>query len=321
MNIPFLDLRSQYKQIQQQIDSAISEVIAETAFISGHWAHKFEDAFSTWNNSPYCVSCANGTDAIEIVLEALGIGTGDEVIIPAMTWISTAEAVSRVGAQPIFVDVGDDACIDHSQIESLVTIRTRAVIAVHLYGQAAAVNLIRPLCDRLGLFLIEDCAQAHGAQIAGKRVGNWGHAGTFSFFPGKNLGAFGDAGCIVTNDTNLSNQCRLISNHGQRSKHDHLRIGRNSRMDGIQAAVLLAKLPYLDQWLAIRRETADTYYKLLPENLPVQSPSNLDCHAYHLFVVRVMDRENLFPMPCLKNALQQQFIIQGAFRLCPFILN
>jgi dTDP-4-amino-4,6-dideoxygalactose transaminase len=289
--VPFLDLHAQYREIQVEVDAAMDEVIASTAFIAGPWARRFEEAFAAWNGSPHCVGCANGTDAIEMALEALGIGPGHEVIVPAMTWISTAEAVSRVGARPIFVDVGPDACIDPDRIEAAITKRTRAVIAVHLYGQPAAVDRIRPLCDLRGLLLIEDCAQAHGASIAARRVGNWGHVGTFSFFPGKNLGAFGDAGCIVTADPELAEQCRRIGNHGQVVKHDHRRIGRNSRLDGLQAAVLLAKLPHLERWLAIRRATASLYHDLLPPSLLLPAPRLDQEHAYHLFVVRLTQRE------------------------------
>ena len=291
MKVPFLDLHSQYLEIQAEVDAAMAEVIASTAFISGPWARRFEEAFASWNGSPHCVGCANGTDAIEMALEALGIGPGHEVIVPAMTWISTAEAVSRVGALPVFVDVGPDACLDPNRIDAAITARTRAVIAVHLYGQPAAVDRIRPLCDNRGLKLIEDCAQAHGASIASRRVGNWGHVGTFSFFPGKNLGAFGDAGCLVTADSHLAEQCRRIGNHGQVAKHDHRRIGRNSRLDGLQAAVLLAKLPHLEKWLAIRRATANRYRELLPASVLLPAPRPDQEHAYHLFVVRLSQRE------------------------------
>lgn len=291
MTVPFLDLHAQYLDLQAEIDAAMDEVIASSAFIAGPWARRFEEAFAAWNGSPHCVGCANGTDAIEMVLEALGVGLDDEVIVPAMTWISTAEAVSRIGARPVFVDVGAEACLDPEAITGALTPRTRAVIAVHLYGQPAAVDRIRPLCDRHGLWLIEDCAQAHGAAIAGRRVGNWGHAGTFSFFPGKNLGAFGDAGCLVTDDAELAEQCRRIGNHGQVAKHDHRRIGRNSRLDGLQAAVLLAKLPHLDRWLAIRRATAQCYRDLLPAGTLLPPPGEDQEHAYHLFVVRLANRD------------------------------
>ncbi|CRY91247.1 perosamine synthetase [Synechococcus sp. WH 8103] len=291
MIVPFLDLQSQYREIQAEVDSAIAEVIAESAFISGPWAQRFEEAFASWNDSSYCVTCANGTDAIEIALEALGIGFGDEVIVPSMTWISTAEAVSRVGARPVFIDVGEDACIDPALIGSAITERTRAVIAVHLYGKPAAVDQIRLFCDHNNLLLVEDCAQAHGAAIQGRRVGNWGHVGTFSFFPGKNLGAYGDAGCLVTSDAGLAEECRQIRNHGQVAKHDHRRIGRNSRLDGLQAAVLLTKLPHLDRWLSIRRNTAEIYRNKISGNILLPAPSLDSEHAYHLFVVRLADRD------------------------------
>ena len=294
--IPFLDLQSQYKELRQDIDAAIASTINSSSYIQGEKVRAFEAEFSKWNGSEYCVGCANGTDAIEIVLEALGIGPGDEVIVPAMTWISTAEAVVRVGASPKFVDIDNiNYCIDVEQVEKTISRKTKAIIAVHLYGNTADVIKLRQVCDAAGIFLVEDCAQAHGALLTSDvKVGNIGHAGTFSFFPGKNLGAYGDAGCIVMNDEALAKICREIGNHGQIKKHNHNRIGRNSRLDGLQAAILSAKLPMLNKWIAHRQEIA-VYYSnnINPEILQLPQTDSPGSHAFHLYVVLHKSRDLL----------------------------
>jgi len=293
--VPFLDLKSQYIEIREHINKAIFDTINSSEFILGSRVKNFEDQFAAWNGSSFCIGCANGTDALEISLEALNIGQGDEVIVPAMTWISTAEAVVRQGATPIFVDIDPISyCIDIQKIEQSVTEKTKAIIVVHLYGCPAEVKDIRAICDKNNIFLIEDCAQAHGASVDGIKVGNFGHVSTFSFFPGKNLGAFGDAGCIVTNSEELALICRQIGNHGQSKKHEHCRIGRNSRLDGIQASILLAKLPFLDDWIERRRAVARFYQENITSTL-VKKPFYLDynSHSYHLYVLRVDDRSSL----------------------------
>jgi dTDP-4-amino-4,6-dideoxygalactose transaminase len=289
-------LRSQYHALKAEIDDAISSTIDSSNFILGEKVSLFEKQFARWNNSSYCIGCANGTDAIEIALEALGVGAGDHVIVPAMTWISTAEAVVRVGAMPIFADVSPITyCLDIENVEKNLTSKTKAIIAVHLYGHPADVVGLRNLCDLNNLYLIEDCAQAHGAMVDQKtKVGNIGHIGTFSFFPGKNLGAYGDAGCIVTQDETLAQICRELGNHGQIKKHNHVRVGRNSRLDGIQAAILSAKLPFLDCWLERRRNLAKLYQTLL-SSCSVQIPniSDPENHAFHLYVVLCETRKSL----------------------------
>jgi dTDP-4-amino-4,6-dideoxygalactose transaminase len=295
--IPFLNLKSQYLEIREIIDAAIASTINSSSFILGEKVKSFEVDFANWNRSQYCVGCANGTDAIEIALEALGIGPGDEVIVPAMTWISTAEAVVRVGASPRFVDIDSTSyCIDVDKVEKTITRKTKAIIAVHLYGNAADVVRLRKVCEATGIFLIEDCAQAHGALVASDvKVGNVGHIGTFSFFPGKNLGAYGDAGCIVTNDEKLAKVCREIGNHGQIKKHKHNRIGRNSRLDGLQAAILSAKLPMLNKWIAHRQEVANYYSKNInPELMRLPELGTPGSHAFHLYVVLHESRDLLF---------------------------
>ena len=293
--VPFVDLHAQYLSIKEELDAAIAEVIAQTAFISGKFARKFEEEFAEWLGIPHCIGCANGTDALEILLQALGIGAGDEVLVPACTWISTAEVVSSAGARPVFVDMHPDYyTLNLEGIEELITPQTRAIIPVHLYGLAVDMDAVMELARKYELVVIEDCAQAHGATWKGKKVGTFGNAATFSFYPGKNLGAYGDAGCMVSGDAQLAKKARAIANHGQPQKHTHTMIGRNSRLDGLQGAILSAKLPYLDQWTELRQQHAQTYKQLLAE-LPLKLPTQpVDAsHVYHLFVIQVENRDTV----------------------------
>ena len=238
--IPFVDLKIQYLNIKDEIDSAVKKCIESANFIKGEGVTAFESSFAGYLGIDWCIGCGNGTDALEIILESLNIGPGDEVIVPALTWISTAEAVTNVGAEPVFVDINPGSyTLDYTKIEEKLTRRTKAIIPVHLYGNPADMNEIGLIAVKHGLFVIEDCAQAHGAEISGKKVGTFGIASAFSFFPSKNLGAFGDAGAIVTNNKEIAEQCRKISNHGQLfEKHKHYITGRNSRLDTLQASIL-----------------------------------------------------------------------------------
>lgn len=295
MKIPFVDLKAQYQSIKSEIDSAIANVIAETAFISGKYAKAFEEEFAAYIGVKHCISCANGTDSIEILLKAMGIGQGDEVIVPANSWISTSEAVTTVGATPIFVDILPDYyTIDPSKIEEKITPRTKAIIPVHLYGLPAEMDDIMAIARKYGLKVLEDCAQSHGATYKGKMTGTFGDCASFSFYPGKNLGAYGDAGAMVTNDDEIARIARLIANHGQPRKNEHEIEGRNSRLDGIQAAVLSVKLRYLESWTEARRRNAALYRKYLAGSCVVlpKEPS-YSRHVYHLFVVRVANRERV----------------------------
>ena len=298
--IPFVDLNAQYQSIKSEIDNAIKECIADTNFIKGKAVSEFERNFADYLGVKYCVGCGNGTDALEIIMTSLNIGPGDEVIVPALTWISTAEAVTNVGAEPVFVDINPRTyTIDPSKIEEKLTKRTKAIIPVHLYGCPADMNEIESIVRKYGLHIIEDCAQAHGAEYDGKKVGTFGIASSFSFFPSKNLGAFGDAGAIVTNDKEISDLVRKISNHGQlNEKHKHFRIGRNSRLDSIQASILSVKLKYLDQWNDKRQKIASFYLSRLTEktefNLPYHEQNKK--HVYHLFVLRCKTREKLIKL-------------------------
>jgi dTDP-4-amino-4,6-dideoxygalactose transaminase len=298
--IPFVDLDIQYKEIKSEIDDAIRLCIADSNFIRGKAVSDFEQAFASYLGIKHCIGCGNGTDALEIILTALKIGPGDEVIVPALTWISTAEAVTNVGAEPVFVDIDPYTyTIDCSRIEQKITNKTKAVIPVHLYGCPADMSELTSLTKRYNLYLIEDCAQAHGAEYAGKKAGTFGIASAFSFFPSKNLGAFGDAGAIVTNDEELANLIRKISNHGQLNvKHRHFMVGRNSRLDSIQAAILNVKLKHLDVWNEKRIRAAGFYRLKLSKSDRFILPSvQLNKkHVYHLFVIRCRERNKLIEL-------------------------
>ncbi|MEX2359675.1 MAG: DegT/DnrJ/EryC1/StrS family aminotransferase [Gammaproteobacteria bacterium] len=294
--IKFLDLQTQYLGIKAEIDAAIASVIEQSAFIGGPGVAAFEREFAHYQQADHCVGVANGTDAIEIVLEALNLPRGSEVIVPANSFIATSEAVTRAGHRVVFADVDDnDYTLDVADVRKRITKRTAAIVVVHLYGCPADMDALMALGTEHGLKIIEDCAQAHGAEYHGRRVGGIGVAGTFSFYPGKNLGAYGDGGAIVTNDAALARQCRMIANHGRVEKYDHLFEGRNSRLDGLQAAILSVKLKHLDGWVASRNSVADAYNRAFGGIPGIITPgARAGCHhAYHLYVIRVADRDGL----------------------------
>lgn len=293
--VPFVDLSAQYQRYKSELDDAIRGVIEATSFIGGAPVRDFERAFASMYGVRHCISCGNGTDAIYIVLKMLGIGPGDEVITTASSWISTSETISQAGATPVFVDVDEYFCIDVEKVAEKIGPRTRAIIPVHLYGQAAQVDRLAALASERGLHLIEDCAQAHFAERNGKRVGLFGVASTFSFYPGKNLGAYGDAGAIITNDDLLAEKMRMYANHGALIKHEHRMEGLNSRMDGLQAAILLAKLPHIGEWTEARQRIARAYDDGLCAVPQVTRPKvrEASTHVFHLYVIKVADREAL----------------------------
>jgi dTDP-4-amino-4,6-dideoxygalactose transaminase len=295
MQVPFVDLFAQYQTIQSEIDKSISDSIRNTSFIGGKPVRDFENAFAAYLNIKHVIGCANGTDSLEIIMQAMGIGAGDEVIVPAHSWISTSEAVSSVGARPVFVDTESEFfTIDVNLIEAAITPKTKAIIPVHLYGHPADMLAINSVAQKYNLRVIEDCAQSHGAMIGDQMVGSFGDAASFSFYPGKNLGAYGDAGAIATNDDTLAEKVRMIANHGQIIKHHHQIEGRNSRLDGLQAAVLFAKLPYLNQWTESRIQHAKMYSDLLADSgivLPSVKPGYK--HVFHLYVIRTEKRDYL----------------------------
>ena len=295
MEIAFVDLKAQYISIKNKIDEAIAEVIGNTSFIGGDKVKEFESNFAEFIGVNHAIGCANGTDAIEIALEALGVGSGDEVLVPAYTWVSTASAVSRVGAEPVFVDIhADYYTIDADLIEQSITSKTKAIIPVHFYGLPADMPSITEIAKKHNLLVIEDCAQAHGAMIGKQLVGTFGDVATFSFYPGKNLGAYGDGGAILTNNETLAHKCRIISGLGQDGKHNHVLAGRNSRLDAIQAAILSVKLPMLEEWTARRRWVARQYNLQLDElEVKVQRIPRDYKHAYHLYVIQIERRDAL----------------------------
>ncbi|NQZ77984.1 MAG: DegT/DnrJ/EryC1/StrS family aminotransferase [Ekhidna sp.] len=293
MSIPFVDLKAQYESIKGDIDHAIQSVISDTSFIGGDIIKTFEQRFASFVGINHCIAVANGTDAIEIALKALGIGEGDEVLVPALTWISTAGAVNNVGAEPVFVDVlKDERSIDPSLLKEKLSERTKAIIPVHLYGLPAQMDSIMAFARENNLKVIEDCAQAHGATFRNQVVGTFGDIATFSFYPGKNLGAYGDAGGIVANDGSLARTCKMLSNHGQLSKHDHQIIGRNSRMDTMQAAILSAKIPHLEKWTEGRIKVAAWYSSKLDDSLIPKTPEGSK-HVFHLYVIESQERDAL----------------------------
>lgn len=293
MNIPFVDLVAQFRAIQTEINQAISAVISASAFIGGKHVRDFEEAFAAFCRANHCIGVGNGTDALYIALRAAGIGPGDEVITAANSFIATAEAVTMTGARVVFVDC--DAVtynIDVSKVPLAVTTRTKAIIPVHLYGQPADMESLEFIANKFGLLMIEDAAQAHGAEIKGQRAGTFGRLGCFSFYPGKNLGAYGDAGAIITNDEEMAKKCRMIANHGRIGKYDHDFEGINSRLDGLQAAVLNVKLKHLEEWTAKRRDIADLYRALLKDSVIVTPVEFIERrHVYHLYVVCVPARD------------------------------
>ena len=304
MQIPFVDLKSQYDSIKEEIDDAISTVISQTAFVGGAHLKNFEEAFAKFCGVKHCIGVANGTDALFIALKILGIGQGDEVITVANSFIATSEAITATGAKVVFVDIDPKTYnIDTNKLEDLLKsrfnsgprtlapdpcFRPKAIIPVHLYGQPADMDPILNLAKKYNLKIVEDAAQAHGAIYKGRKIGSIGDMACFSFYPGKNLGAYGDGGAIVTNHDEWALKARMFANHGRIGKYDHEIEGVNSRLDGLQAAILLAKLKHLPGWTESRRKNAYLYNKYL-KGSGLITPVEIDdvTAVYHLYVVRV----------------------------------
>lgn len=306
MDIPFVDLKAQYESLRPEIDEAIQEVIEDTAFVRGPYVSQFEKAYAEAFGVNHCISVANGTDAIYVVLQMLGIGPGDEVITVANSWISTSETIGQTGATPIFVDIERPYFnIDVEQIEDKINENTKAIIPVHIFGQPAKIDAIMEIANTYDLYVIEDTAQSHFASYNNQFVGTYGTASTFSFYPGKNLGAYGDAGAILTNDDELARKCRMFSDHGASDKHTHEIEGINSRLDGIQAAVLLTKLPHIQDWNQARCEHAQHYTNLLGTVDGITPPPIRPnaSHVFHLYVIRVEEGRDE-----LKGFLEQKGI-------------
>jgi dTDP-4-amino-4,6-dideoxygalactose transaminase len=317
MRIPFVDLKSQFESIQSEVVSAVTDVIQSASFVGGEAVECFEREFATYCGAKHAIGVANGTDALELTLHALDIRQGDEVITTAHTFIATAAAIARSGATPVFVDVDPTTYnIDPNLIERAVTRRTKAIIPVHLYGQPADMRPIMKIAADYRLSVIEDAAQAHGAKYEGRRVGSIGHLACFSFYPGKNLGAYGDGGAVTTNDDYLAERIARLRDHGRITKYEHAEIGCNSRLDTLQAAVLRVKLRYLDSWNRQRQKAAGWYSRALAGThygLPKLGPTRT--HVYHLFVIMAEKRD------ALAHRLQDAGIASGIHYPLPLHLQ
>jgi dTDP-4-amino-4,6-dideoxygalactose transaminase len=298
MQVPFLDLKAQNRSVWGELQDALAGILSEAQFILGPAVERFEASFANYIGVRHCVGVNNGTSALHLALLACDIGPGDEVITTPHSWISTSWAISYVGARPVFVDIDPDTyALDPNLVERAITRRTKAILPVHLYGQAAELAPLLRLADKHGLTLVEDAAQAHGALYQGRRVGSLGKAGCFSFYPGKNLGAFGEGGAVVTNDDRVAERVRRLRDHAQQGRHHHVEVGYNMRMEGIQGAVLDVKLRHLEAWNAARARHARHYHELLEgvPGLALPAARQPNRHVWHLFVVLVRgkDREGV----------------------------
>ncbi len=296
MKVPFLDLHAHHAPHRAEFDKAIREVIDSNAFAGGPFVTAFEEKFAAFCDCQHAIGLGSGTEAIWLVLLAAGIGAGDEVITVPSTFMATAEAISYCGATPVFVDIDQRTfTMDPGALAGALTKRTKAIIPVHLFGQSADMDPILAFAREHGLLVIEDAAQAHGAEYKGRKVGSLAHAACFSFYPGKNLGAFGEAGAVTTNDDELAEKIRILRDHGQNRKYHHSMIGWNCRMDGIQAAVLQIKLKYLERGNELRRAHAQRYLQALRDVEGVIAPEAADYakHVYHIFAIRVQERDEV----------------------------
>jgi len=310
VKVPFLDIPAQNRAIWPEIQEALDPVMSRAQFILGPAVERFEGAFARYVGRKHCVGLNSGTSALHMTLAACDIGPGDEVITTPHTWISTSWAVSYVGAKPVFADIDPVTYnVDPELVEKAITPQTKAILPVHLYGQACDMTALCRIAEEHGLLLIEDAAQAHGAIYDGRRVGSFGKAGCFSFYPGKNLGAFGEGGAVVTDDEQLADRIRRLRDHAQLGRHNHVELGFNTRMEGIQGAVLEVKLRHLDRWNAARAKNARRYGELLADLPGVQLPAapKPEAHVWHLFVILLhfVDRETL------REQLSQRGIASG----------
>jgi dTDP-4-amino-4,6-dideoxygalactose transaminase len=318
MNVPFLDLKAQYKAIKDEVHAAINDVMENTAFAGGPFVAKFEQEFAKFCDCKHAVGVGNGTDALWLSLIGLGIKPGDEVITVPNTFIATAEAISLAGAKPVFVDIVEETNnMNPALIEAAITKKTKAIIPVHLFGQPADMDPIMTIAGKHGLYVIEDACQAHGAEYKGKKAGSIGNTGCFSFYPGKNLGAYGEAGAVVTNDDEVASRMKMFRDHGQAKKYYHGIIGWNARMDGIQGAVLHVKLKYLQGWNDSRRKHAQKYSELLSAVKDVMLPRQAEYakHIYHIYAIRTRQRDRLM------TALAEQGISCGIHYPIPLHLQ
>lgn len=339
MKIPFATFEPMHNEIRKSLDDAYKKVINNNYFIQGEECNKFEKEFAEYCEAEYCIGVGNGLDALFLILRAMDIHQGDEVIVPSNTYIATALAVSYVGATPVFVEPEISTYnINPDIIEEKITSRTKAIIAVHLQGRAADMDIINKIAKKHNLYVIEDAAQAHGVLYKGKKVGGLGDAAGFSFYPGKNLGALGDGGCVVTNNEKIAKRVRALGNYGSDYKYHHIYKGNNSRLDELQAAFLRCKLPYLDKWNAYRRKIADKYIEEIKNpliTLPLKYDEVFD-HIYHVFVIRCEKRDLLekylnakgigtvkhYPIPMhLQPAYEDLDLSKGTFPIAEEISN
>ena len=296
MKVNFVDLKVQYLSIKSEMDSAIQDVIDKTAFAGGPFVANFENEFASFCQCKHGIGTSSGTSAIWMALIGLGVGIGDEVITTSNTFIATAEAISFCGAKPVFVDIDSVTYnMDPASLKDAITSKTKAIIPVHLYGQMADMDPIMEIAKEHDLYVIEDACQAHGARYKDRPAGSIGDAGCFSFYPGKNLGAYGEAGAVVTNNSELAEKMKMFRDHGQSKKYYHSLVGWNSRMDGLQGAVLSVKLKHLDQWTEARRANAKQYTSLLSDVEGIITPVEADYakHVYHIYAIRTQGRDEL----------------------------
>lgn len=331
MKVPFLDLKSQYETMKDEIHTAINQVIDKTAFAGGPFVEQFEKEFAEFCNCEHAVGVGSGTDALWLPLLALDLGAGDEVITVPSTFIATAEAISFCGATPVFVDIDEQTYnMNPDLLEAAITPKTKAIIPVHLFGQPSDMDPIMEIARKHNLYVVEDACQAHGSKYKGKKAGSMGDAAAFSFYPGKNLGAYGEGGAIVTNNTEIASIMKMFRDHGQSQKYYHGMIGWNARLDGIQGSILSAKLRHLDSWNDARRNHAHMYTKLLSDTDRVITPFEADYaqHVFHIYAIRVKNRDNLisklaerdifcgihYPVPVhLQQAYNQLGLGKGSF--------
>ena len=339
MKVPFATFLPMHNEIRKDLDAAYNQVLDRSYFIQGEECTKFEEEFAAYCDAKYCIGVATGLDALWLVLKSMGIGKGDEVIVPSNTYIATALAVSFVGAKPVFVEPTIETYnIDVTKIEEKINENTKAIIAVHLQGRAADMDAVNAIAQKYNLKVIEDAAQAHGTRYKGRKVGTLGDAAGFSFYPGKNLGALGDGGCVVTNDKELADKVRALGNYGSDYKYHHIYQGTNSRLDEMQAAFLRVKLPHLDKWNADRKRIAEKYLQGITNpliKLPLASTDEYE-HIYHVFVIRCDRRDELerylnesgigtvkhYPIPMhLQEAYKELGLEQGDLPIAEEISN
>ncbi|HZD59599.1 MAG TPA: DegT/DnrJ/EryC1/StrS family aminotransferase [Anaerolineae bacterium] len=317
MSIPLLDLKAQYNSIREEIESEVLGTLQSGQYILGPKVEEFERAIADYCGTKYAVGVANGTDALVLSLDAIGVGPGDEVITSPFTFYASAESISRLGAKPVFVDIDSQTYnLVPDQIEAKITPRTKAIMPVHIFGQPAEMDAINEIAARHNIKVIEDACQAIGAEYHGKKVGSLGDAACFSFFPSKNLGGAGDGGCMVTNDEELASRVKALRQHGSTKKYYHSLVGYNSRLDAIQAAILSVKLKYIDTWNDLRRQKANYYNELFSEMEIVTPVERAHVkHVYHLYIIRVPNRADI------ESALKAEGIGCGVYYPVPLHLQ